>query len=80
MSIKLYDPDWNYTPAQQRKIAVEAALDLIHADCMGGSSDKLVTHLDKLPEYVGKIQAVLKVEIDSKIPGTEKSEVDSSEG
>lgn len=50
-------------PGEQRKRAVETALDLIHASVGGegsGSSENLKLHLQNLSEYADSIQGALK--------------------
>lgn len=66
--INLYSDDDETSPNIKRRNAVEAALALIQADClghMGGASNygsSLDANMSKLSEYADKIQEALLVE------------------
>ena len=44
----------------RRHSAVEAALQLVQADCLGAGSENLITHMKLLNEYADLIQASLE--------------------
>jgi hypothetical protein len=63
--IKLYDVTEKYAPGLKRKIAVEAALELIRANGTGSSgSDLLGNHISQLSAYADLIQEALEVKKD----------------
>lgn len=60
---ELYAADESATDAEQRKVAVEAALRLIEVDLANKHSagyTSLDAHLDKLPSYADKILDALR--------------------
>ena len=65
--ISIYSTNDGYNEADQRKIAVEAALELIRADCLGGmgggsqAATVLEMHFNNLSKYADQIQEALKV-------------------
>ena len=65
--IRLYDDTSDIDEGTKRKFAVEAALALIQADCLGGMGGEskagsvLDNNMDKLSEFADRIQEALKV-------------------
>ena len=63
--MRLYDAtDSDVKDGTKRKLAVEAALEIIHAWALGnkaGSGDYLVQHMNDLAGYANLIQAALEI-------------------
>jgi hypothetical protein len=65
--IRLYDDSSDLDEGTKRKYAVEAALELIKADCLGGmggastASSVLDFRMEKLSKFADQIQEALKV-------------------
>lgn len=64
--IRLYDDSSDLDEGTKRKYAVEAALELIKADCLGGMGGEstagsvLGSHINNLSKYADNIQEALK--------------------
>ena len=60
--IQLYEDDAILSEESKRKLAVEAALEIIRASALGGSDiNPLSEQMDNLPKYADIIQASLEV-------------------